>query len=239
MQAADWNLIGRWVGAIAAVATALAGWVAFFLQRRNLQRLRETDLTAWDEEFVRYRRQGLKPLAETIRLAYGSFIEGQKVAPSTWEEGVHAARWPRDVPMPDTAALQLWRTRFGVGLDAEDEFLFRFCEAIYPPFNSLDKRLLRERSILQPEEFDLFDRARGDVADYFERCGQRIQQSKQFAKFLEEKVRPNHYFKVKLVAYLELALARAWGEASETAPGKMGLFSLGKKWESDDKRAAH
>lgn len=239
MQALDGNLIVRWVAALAGWTAALAGWVAYFLQRRMLQRLRETDLTAWDEEFVRYRRQGLKPLAETIRPAYGRFIEGQKAAPSTWEEAVHAARWPRDVPMPDAAALQLWRTRFGVGLDAEDEFLFRFCETIYPPFNSLDKRPLRERSILRPEEFDLFDRARGEVADYFERCGQRIQQSKRFTQFLEEKVRSNHYFKVKLVAYLELALARVWGEASETGPGKTGLFSLGKKWKYDDKRAAH
>jgi hypothetical protein len=41
---------------------------------------------------------------------------------------------------------------------------------------------------------------------------------------------------VKIAAYLELALARAIAESSETGPGKIGLFKIGKLWSSDDTR---
>jgi hypothetical protein len=234
--ATDWALVARWVAAIAGWVAAFAGWSAFFIQRQTLRRLRIQDWSEWESGFVSYRRDHLQPFANMIRLAYGRFIEGHRSVPQTWEEAVHAAKWPKNLPMPENQPLQNWRARYGVGLDTEDEHLVRFAEAIYPAFNEIDKRTLRERSILRPEEFDIFDKARGGIADYFERCGQLKKRSKHLSRFLEEKVRPTHYYKVKLATYLELALVRAWGERSETGPGKLGLFFLGNCWKNDDKR---
>lgn len=225
----DWILI-------VAIIAAVAGWAGFFLQRQVLKRYRNQDWVKWEKAFVGYRRNHLKPFAEIIREAYSRFIKGQPNVPQTWEEAVHAAKWPRNLPMPENPPLQHWRTRYGVGLDAEDEHLFRFAGAIYPPYNPNDKKPIKERSIIQSKDFDNFDKARGGLADYFELCGNMMTQSKPFADFLEKKVRQNHYYKVKLIAYLELALVRAWGELSETGPGKLGLFGLGKRWKEDDRR---
>ena len=60
------------------------------------------------------------------------------------------------------------------------------------------------------------DAAASSIADYFETCGNLRSMSQEFHRFLEERVRPNHYYKVKLSAYLDLALVRVWGECSET-----------------------
>jgi hypothetical protein len=65
-------------------------------------------------------------------------------------------------------------------------------------------------------------------------CGDLMTQSKAFQEFLEQKVRANHYYRVKLIAYLEVALVRALGERAETGPGKLGLFRLGNHWKMDD-----
>lgn len=226
----DWKLI-------VAIIAAVAGWAGFFLKRQAMKRYRSQDWAEWEKAFVAYRREHLQPFAEIIRKAYGRFVEGQHTVPQNWEEAVHAAKWPKNLPMPESLPLQLWRAQYGVGLDAEDEYLFKFAETIYPPFNALDKRPIQERSILRPDEFDIFHIARGGIADYFGLCGNMMTQSKHFAQFLEQVVRPNHYYKVKLIAYLELALVRAWGERSETGPGKLGLFRLGSHWKTDDKRA--
>jgi hypothetical protein len=225
----DWRLVLMTVAAV-------SGWAGFVLSLLAARRNRRQDWAEWEKAFVEYRRTHLKPFADIIRPAYGRFIEGQRNVPQTWEEAIHAARWPRCLPMPDAAPLQSWRTLYGTGMDAEDEHLFRFVETIYPSFNPSDKRPLRERSILPTDEFDRFDVARGGIADYFEACGQLRRLSRGFGRFLETKVRPNHYYKVKLAAYLELALVRVWGECSETSSGKAGLFALGSDWKTDDKR---
>jgi|GEM_PF-2104971 len=225
----DWKLV---LMAIAAVS----GWAGFIFSLLTARRNRRQDWAEWGIAFADYRRTHLKPFADIIRPAYGRFIEGQRNAPQTWEEAVHAAKWPRCLPMPAAAPLQCWRTLYGKGMDAEDELLFRFVESIYPPFDPSNKRPLRERSILPPDEFDRFDVARGGIADYFEVCGRLRPLSKGFRRFLESEVRPNHYYKVKLAAYLELSLVRAWGECSETGSGKAGLFTLGDDWKTDDSR---
>ena len=89
---------------------------------------------------------------------------------------------------------------------------------------------------MTPEEFDIFDKARGGVADYFHQCGNLRARSPEFAQFLEQEVRANHYYRLKLVAYLEIALVRAIGEFAETGRGKVGLFALGRDWSIDDMR---
>jgi hypothetical protein len=225
----DWKLI-------VAIIAAIAGWAAFLLKYQSNKRLYNQDWSKWEKNFVAYRREHLQPFAEILRKTYEKFIEGQHSVLQTWEEAVHAAKWPRNLPMPEGLPLREWRSLYGVGLDTEDEHLFKFAEAIYPVFNTLAKTPIQERSILQPEEFDTFHKARGGIADYFELCGNMMKQSRRFAQFLEQKVRPNHYYKVKLAAYLELALVRAFGEASETGSGKLGLFRLGHLWKTDDMR---
>lgn len=214
----DWRTIILFIAAI-------AGWSAFFIQRLALKRSRDQDWVSWEEVFVKYKREHLKPFADIIEKAYNEFIKNHR-HPSfleKWEDAVHSAKWPRNLPMPENLPLQLWRVRYGVGLDAEDEFLFKFAEAIYPQFNPSDKRPLHERSIIvSPDEFSIFHDARGGMADYFELCGNMMERSRYFAEFLERKVRKNHYYKVKIIAYLELACVRALGETSETGPGKIG-----------------
>ena len=229
----DWHLVARWLATIGGWIAAVAGWTAFFVQRHRhfIQ-----DIQKWDEAFVAYRRNHLKPFSESLRVAYDKLIKGNCSVLQTWEEATHASRWPRNIPLPDSIPLQLWRDRYGVGLDTEDEYLFKFAEAIYPAFNDTDKRPLRERSILAPEQFDAFDNARGGVADYFDTCGMLATHSEQFAKFWHDRIRPNHYYKLKIAAYLELALARAWGPRSETGPGKVNLFALGNICQPDDRR---
>jgi diguanylate cyclase (GGDEF)-like protein len=203
---------------------------------RRLSEVEAQTLAEWEAAFVAYRRAHLKPFAECAREAYRRFRGAASHLPETWEEATHSAKWPRNLPMPGNPPLRLWWVQFGIGLDAEDENLFKFAESIYPPFNSLDPRPLRERSILTSSEFDVFDKARGGLADYFSLCGDLMLQTPAFADFLEEKVRPNHYYKVKIVAYLELALLRAIGDKVETGPGKLGLFQLGALWKGDDPR---
>jgi len=242
----DWKLV---VAIVAAVA-AFAGWAAFFIQRRalklqrqalqvaqeNLERLRGEDAAKWDEKFVEYRRLHLKPFAEGLRTAYARFQPGPG-APATWEEAANTARWPRNLPLPGGERFQLWRSKYGIGLDHEDSLLIRFAEAIYAPYRADDSRLPRQRSVLTPEEFDAFDVARGGVADYFNSCGYLRQRSPGFSEFLESRVRSNHYQKLKMVTYLEIALVGALGQSNELGPGKLGLFDLGNLWHSDDPRA--
>ncbi|PYN04985.1 MAG: hypothetical protein DME07_01415 [Candidatus Rokuibacteriota bacterium] len=69
--------------------------------------------------------------------------------------------------------------------------LLRFCEAIYPPAEPSNLQSHRARSIMTQEEFDVFHRARGGVADYFHQCGSRRARSAKFARFLEHEVRAN------------------------------------------------
>src|SRR2546428_12853590 len=78
-----------------------------------------------------------------------------------------------------------WRSRYGAALGRDDEFLLRFCEAIYPPAEPSNLQSHRARSILTPEELDVFHRARVGVADYFHQCGSRRARSAKFARFLE------------------------------------------------------
>lgn len=112
----------------------------------------------------------------------------------------------------------------------------RLAEHIYPPFDSTDKRSVLERSTLSQEDYETFDNAQGGVADYFDQCGLIRQQSSDFARFLENRVRAGHYRYVKLLAYFELAYVRAQGDAQLRVPGKKHLFELGNAWKSDDPR---
>lgn len=228
-EGVDWRLI-------VACGAAIAGWAGFIIQTLTLRRARRQDLEAWNAAFLGYRRNHLKSFAEQLRVAYERYRRDQPEAPEGWEDAVHGANWPPGLPLRPAGPLQSWHLKYRVGLDREDQFLLRFCEAIYPPFNDLDQRPVRERSILEPDEFDIFDHARGGVADYFDTAGKQAAESRSCRRFLKRHVRPNHYYKLKLSAYLDLALVRCWGPTSETGPGKKGLFTLGRRWSEDDRR---
>jgi hypothetical protein len=225
----DWRLI-------ALSVAAAAGWAGFAIQTALLCRARRQDMAAWNADFIAYRRDHLKPFAEQLRTAYDRYNRNQRGTPLTWEDAVHAANWPRGLPLSTGETLQSWWLKYGRGLDREDDFLLQFCGAIYPAFNELDKRPIRERSILEPNDFDSFDRARAGVADYFDRYSKMATASRPCRRFLEKDVRPNHYYKLKLSAYLDLVLVRCWGPTSETASGKQDMFALGREWSSDDPR---
>jgi len=95
----------------------------------------------------------------------------------------------------------------------------------------------RARSIMTPEEFDVFHRARAGLADYFHQCGSRRAGLPEFEQFLEHEVRANHYYRTKIVAYLEIALARARAaDFPEASREHAGLFQLGRTWRVDDTR---
>lgn len=92
---------------------------------------------------------------------------------------------------------------------------------------------------MTPEEFDVFHRARAGLADYFHPCARRRARWPEFAQFLEHEVRANHYYRVKIVAYLEITLARARAaDFPEASREHVGLFQLGRKWRVDDTRDA-
>jgi len=178
------------------------------------------------------------PFAETIRVAYQRFIDGRSGVPLTWEQATHQARWPRKTPLPPGEPLREWRSRHGVALGPDDELLLRFCEAIYPPAEPSNLQSHRARSIMTQEEFDVFHRARDGVADYFHQCGIRRARSAKFERFLEHEVRANHYYRVKIVAYLEIALSRARPDFPEADREHEGLFQLGHTWRDDDARVS-
>jgi len=231
------SLDPSWVAAIGGWLTGLAGWSAVAIQRRKLGRLRSENRTSWQHGFVTYHRAYFLPFAETIRVAYQRFIDGRLGVPLTWEQATHQARWPRNTPLPPGEPLREWRSRHGTALDREDEFLLRFCEAIYPPAEAWNLQSPRARSIMTPEEFDVFHRARAGLADYFHQCGRRRARWPEFEQFLEHEVRANHYYRVKIVAYLEIALARARAaDFPEANREHVGLFQLGRKWRVDDTR---
>jgi len=90
---------------------------------------------------------------------------------------------------------------------------------------------------MTPEEFEVFHRARAGLTDYFHQCGSQRTRWPEFAQFLEREVRAHHYYRVKLVAYLEIALARARAaDFPEASREHVGLFQLGHKWRVDDTR---
>ncbi len=223
-----------WVAATAGWLTGLAGWSVVAIRRRELGRLRTENRASWQHAFVTYQRAYFLPFAETIRVAYQRFIDGRLGVPLTWEQATQQARWPRHTPLPPGEPLREWRSRYGTALDREDEFLLRFCEAIYPPAEAWNLQSPRARSILTPEEFDVFHRARAGLADYFHQCGRA--RWPEFEQFLEREVRANHYYRIKIVAYLEIALARARADFPEAAREHVGLFQLGRKWRVDDTR---
>ena len=227
--AVDWKLI-------VAVLAAIAGWAAFFVQRQQLWRNRSTDQETWYSSFVKYRRGALKPLAETIRSAYSRLKREFPDAPSTWEEAVHRARYPSGLPVKQ---LEQWHAEHQATLDGQDEFLMKVAEYIYPPCQPNDERPLKARSPLSLEEYDAFDGGRAGVADYFDLCARLRIYSSDFARFLEERVRPNHYPHLKLVTYLELAYVRGLGQGAHRGPGKVKLFELGTLWSSDDPRKSN
>jgi hypothetical protein len=86
-------------------------------------------------------------------------------------------------------------------------------------------------------DFDVFHRAHAGLADYFHQCGRRRAGHPEFEQFLEHEVRANHYYRVKVVAYLEIALARSRAaDFPEASREHGGLFQLGRKWRVDDTR---
>jgi hypothetical protein len=218
---------------IVAVLGAIAGWGAFIIQHVQLRRERANDLQKWLDTFTNYRRQRLKPLAETIRKAYSKFAAHHQDAPTTWEDAMNRARFPQGLPI---TPLTRWSGKHRATLDPQDEFLMRLAEHIYPPFEPNDNRPIEDRSSLLSSDYRVFNEAHGGVADYFDHCGMMRQQSSQFADFLETRVRPNHYPYIKLITYLELAYAWALGEAQQRGPGKKHLFELGNAWRIDDPR---
>jgi hypothetical protein len=226
-----------WVAAIAGWLAGLAGWTAVAIQRRELGRLRTESRIGWQDALVTYQRAHFVLFAETIRVAYQRFIDGRPGVPRTWEHATHRARWPRDTPLPSGEPLREWRSRHGTALDRDDEFLLCFCEAIYPPADPWNLQPSRARSIMTPEEFDVFNRARAGLADYFHHCGTWQARLAKFKWFLEREVRANHYYRVKMVAYLEIALARARADFPEADREHEGVFQLGRKWRRDDVRA--
>jgi len=227
-----------WVAASAGWLAGLAGGIAIAIQRRALTRLRTEIRAGWQDAFVTYQRAHYLPFAETLRVAYQRFIDGRPGVPLTWEQATHQARWPRDTPLPPGTPLRDWRSRCGAALGRDDEFLLRFCEAIYPPAEPSNLQSHRARSIMTPEEFDVFHRARVGVADYFHQCGSRRARSAKFARFLEREVRVNHYYRIKIVAYLEIALSRARADFPEADREHEGLFRLGGTWRVDDGQAS-
>jgi hypothetical protein len=228
------SLDPAWVAAITGWLAGIAGGIAVAIQRMELTRLRTETRSSWQDAFVTYQRAHFLPFAETIRAAYQRFVDGQEGVPLTWEQATHQARWPRDTPLPAGAPLREWRARYGAALGRDDEFLLRFCEAIYPPAEPSNLQSHRARSIMTPEEFDLFHRARDGVADYFHQCGTRRARSAKFERFLEQEVRTNHYYRLKAVAYLEIALSRARADFPEADREHEGLFQLGRRWQVDD-----
>jgi hypothetical protein len=127
--------------------------------------------------------------------------------------------------------LQSWKTRFGNQLNPEGDFLLRFAEAVYVPAGPGQSSEPRKRtSVLDSEEYDRLDDARRGVADHFDACGTLAQKSDTFLQFMDGRVRGNHAQNVKLIAYLEIALACALPEGSQPGPGKPGLFWLGSRW---------
>jgi hypothetical protein len=226
-----------WVAAIAGWLAGLAGWIAVAIQRKELRRLRAETRTGWHDALVTYERAHFLPFAETIRVAYQRFIDGRRGVPLTWEQATHQARWPRNTPLPPGEPLREWRSRHGTDLQRDDEFLLSFCEAIYPPAEPWNLQAARARSIMTPEEFGVFHRARTGLADYFHQCGTRQARSGKFKRFLEREVRANHYYRLKIIAYLEIAIARARADFPEADREHEGVFQLGCKWRPDDARA--
>ncbi len=233
--AASWTDPPVVVALATAILSLVAVLVAFWglhahteqvrLQEQQIRQLQEHDLASWMKAFQEYRSSHLRPLAQTLHKAYDAHVGTQTGVPTSWERAVQLAPWPLGLPLPDGEKLQGWKARFGAQLSSEGDFLLRFAERIYVPPGPQQSSEPRTRSpLLDAEQYDRVDDARRGVADYFDSCGTLAQKSDVFLRFLDDRVRANHAQNVKLVAYLEIALARALSEGSQLGPGKPGLF---------------
>jgi hypothetical protein len=97
------------------------------IMEQQLAQARERDIATWMKDFQDYRKNYLKPLAETVGSAYAAFTQGHTGVPTDWANAVKYAEWPPDLPIPNGERLQSWKTRFGPGLTQQGDFLLRTC----------------------------------------------------------------------------------------------------------------
>jgi hypothetical protein len=208
-----WLLVG---GALAVAAV----WVAVRFGRVD-------HAGEWLAE-VRTFRGHLHIFTEGVATGYQRYRELRAphaaALPDSFEAAVKRAHWPKHLPPASPEPVAQWT---GAGMDDRDRLLFEFATAMY------HGRPLGSNSVLASTAFafDDFHAARRHVKDCLDEWGGRATGDADFAQFLEEQVR-RYSDHLLLLAYLEIALAKALGTRTAPAdnPLELGFWELGAKW---------
>ena len=195
-----------YVGGAALVALALA----WFLPPR----------AKWNET-VNQISDNTYNFSDPLRDVYDVVFPTHTAEYGTLDLLVHAADWP---PYDPSTVPRLWDGY--KNLKGADALLWEFVQRVYPEPQP-GKGGLGRRSELPDDKFEAFDSARKALKRVFNHVGQCHQACVTgYRKFLKEEISP-YRDRVKLVAYLDLALARTESGASvNKAPGIKSLWGL-------------
>ena len=178
----------------------------------------------WDEELKQFSDDWLPALAAGLDRAYGEFVKGRFEMPRNRRQWSERVPWPHGIPMPHGQTLAQWKPSTD-----EEQTALDFAQTIYAEGDGS----FEDRSVLHGEDYRRFDRARKAMRRLCDGWGDRRWQWAGFAPFVRSDVFPDYRNVIKLLPYMQIALAKVLPNPSR---GVNGIWRLGNNFLLDTNR---
>lgn len=205
---------------VIAILTFLAAVRVYHELRIEMRDLRASFRRAeWEREFNEYREK-IEPFTTGISKMFYRFVRKESSPTNEWEVLVDESGLPySDDASPILAAFA--QTVYPQGTAGKDP------ESLYKASDYANNDILAE--------YKAFHLARRGIQEYMQRCAVLRNASTEFTTFLDNEVRPNHHRKLKILAYLEVPLAKA--TRSATSIPDTEWYKLAMEWEAQGNKS--